>query len=77
MKKCVAKKLVGAMCSTFGDECAEGLYCNSTTKVCTTAIADGAPCKSSSECISRSCVNSACAKTGSSNLTTAFLCGGG
>jgi hypothetical protein len=77
-KKCVARKPSGSMCSSFTtNECADGLYCNSTTKVCTTAIADGAACKSSSECLSRSCVNGSCAKAGSSNLTTAFLCGGG
>jgi hypothetical protein len=76
LKKCAARKPIGEACTS--DHCVEGAYCNTTTKVCTAAIAVGAACKSSTECISRSCVNGTCAKSGGgTDLTAAFLCGGG
>ncbi len=73
-KQCVARKLAGAACESFSTQCAEGTYCDSKTKVCTTSVAVGGACTTSSECVTKSCVNSKCAV--SSSLTTAFLCGG-
>lgn len=74
-KLCVTKKAAGAACDTFSDQCAEGTYCDSTTKACTTSLPVGAKCTSSSQCVTRSCSNGACAAA-SGSLTTALLCGG-
>ncbi len=75
-KVCTARKAAGSACDSFSsNQCAEGTYCDTTAKVCTTSLPIGAKCTSGSQCVTNSCVNSACAKSGG-DLTSAFLCGG-
>jgi hypothetical protein len=73
--KCVQRLALGATCDTFSDQCAAGAYCDSTSKKCTTALADGASCTMNESCVSRSCVNTTCAKSGSNDISLQLLCG--
>jgi len=72
-EKCAPRVAIGGDCSMSSQSCADGAYCDMTSKKCTAQLADGAACTTSDSCKSRNCNNKACQASG--NLGTAFLCG--
>ena len=75
-KKCAPRHAVGEDCSGSSQSCVAKSNCDQTTRKCVAGLPDGTACTSSSQCESNDCVNGKCDKSGSSDLSTQFLCGG-
>lgn len=78
-QKCAARLSEGAACGTNGvstSACAEGTYCDTTTKKCTKALPVGAACTKSDQCETDRCLNGKCDTSGGDSLSLVLLCGG-
>jgi hypothetical protein len=69
---CTPRLADGMMCPQGAQQCLPTSHCDTTTKQCTAGLPQGAPCSSSTDCQSKSCVNKMCGSAQSLGL--ALLC---
>jgi len=71
--KCVARIAVGASCAGGEDTCVTTAWCDPTSGVCATKLAQGQACSDNRACSSGDCTNEKCAPADAIGL--AFICG--
>ena len=72
-QKCVARVGVGGACTNFGSECDATSRCDMNTMLCVAKLADGAACRSGTDCTGGRCSSGKCR---SSSYADPSLCGG-
>ena len=73
---CAVRVAAGSACASGDDdECTDGNYCASGTKMCTAKGANGAACTKANMCQSSNCPSNTCQSNGLDNLGLTLLCG--
>jgi hypothetical protein len=74
--KCAVRVAAGSACASGDDdECLDGNYCASGTKMCTAKGANGAACTTMNMCQSNNCPVNTCESNGLDTFGLALLCG--